>query len=467
MKGWFCLGGLIAVLSIAAPAAAQPAREHMPIVASLGGEYVGPQADYVQRVGDRMAQAAGIRRRCVFTVLNSDVVNAFTAPPGCYVYVTRGLLALMSSEAELAAVLGHELGHVSASHAQRQEQAEQLSSLAAALVGAATKSDLAGGIAQRVGKLGTLGYSRSQEYEADQLALRYLPLAGYAPDGLTGVLEDLSREDAFSARVTGRPAGGGTPAWARTHPLTSDRIQRVRAQVAALSVAEGLATNGADYLDAMQGLPVGADPAQGYVVGSAFVHPLLGIRFEAPRGFAIANESDAVRLSGPAGALAQFQAGRADARELVAYGRGVLMQIVGRGRFEMGQAESTTINGLPAVVVPARAWSGGRPVDLTCVAYSLSDGQAFHFVTMAPAGQAAVFEPLYASFRRLTPREREGGGRRLTVTTVRAGDTAQSLAALMAPDVDNVARFRMLNGLSDGEDPVPGTRVKIVVEGRR
>lgn len=460
--------GLVAAMAVAAPAAAQPAREHMELVTSLGGQYLGSQADYVQRVGDRMAQAAGMRRRCVFTVLNSEVVNAFTAPPGCYVYITRGLLSIMNSEAELAAVLGHELGHVSAQHAQRQEQAEQLSGIAAALVGAATKSNAAGKIASRVAKLGTLGYSRSQEYEADQLALTYLPAAGYAPEGLTLVLADLQREDEFNARTTGQSDAGAAPVWARTHPLTTDRIQRAQAQVAKISVAEGLALDPEPFLAALDGMPYADDPAQGFVRGGAYVHPELGIRFDAPRGFALTNEAEAVKIVGPAGTLAEFTGGQATVRQLDRFAQQSLMRVIQRGRHEMGQPRWTTINGVEAVVLPARASSAGRPVDLVAVAYALGGDEAYAFVAMAPAGEAAQFDPMFNSFRRLSDRERRGlGGKRIAVVTVKSADTAESLAALMPPERDRLARFEMLNGLRPGEQPRPGTQVKVVVEGRR
>jgi predicted Zn-dependent protease len=173
-------------------------------------------------------------------------------------------------------------------------------------------------------------------------------------------------------------------------------------------------------------------------------------------------------MTGPPGTLAEFQAGRANARQLESYAREVLLGVVRQGRYEMGQPQRTTINGLPAVVLPARAWSSGRPVELTVVAYALGGEEAYHFITMAPQGQAAVFDPMYDSFRRLSEREREGGGgRRLAVVTVKSGDTVESLAALMAPDVDNLDRFRMLNALQPGQPLRPGSRVKVVVEGRR
>lgn len=449
----------------AAPVAAQPAREHRQMVAELGGAYLGPQADYVQKIGERMAQAAGMRQACTFTVLNSEVVNAFTAPPGCYVYVTRGLLGIVNSEAELAAVLGHELGHVAANHAVRQQNTEAMGSLAAVLVGVATRSDLAGKVAGRVAKLGALGYSRGQEYEADSLALTYLPAAGYAPDGLTRVLDELQREGAFTARETGQPETGMAP-WASTHPLTSDRIKRASAQAAKSPPQDGLILEERRYLTAVDGLPYGEDGVQGYVRGGSYIHPQLGIRFDAPRGFQLANATDAVRVTGPGGTLAEFTGGRATPQRLEGYAVDVLRAVVRSGRYEAGQPEHTKINGLDAVVLPARATSGGRPVDLTVVAYSLGKDEAYSFVAMTPAGQAGLFDPMFDSFRRLSDREVDAiAGRRIAVVEVRPGDTPESMAERMAPERDRLERFRMLNGLDPGQPLRPGAQVKLVVEG--
>jgi len=465
MKGC-ALAAVMALALAAGPALAQPAREHRQMVAELGGAYLGPQADYVQRIGERMAKAAGMRQTCVFTVVNSEVVNAFTAPPGCYVYVTRGLLGIVNSEAELAAVLGHELGHVAANHAIRQRNTETMGSLAAVLVGVATKSDIAGKVAGRVAKLGALGYSRNQEYEADSLALTYLPAAGYAPDGLTRVLDDLQRESSFTARETGQPESSMAP-WASTHPLTSDRIRRAAAQAAQIPPREGLVLDERAYLTALNGLPYGEDPAQGFVRGGSYIHPQLGIRFDAPRGFQVANETEAVKVTGPGGALAEFTGGRATGRQLEDYARQVLAGVVGNGRAQVGQPQRTTINGLEAVVLPARATSSGRPVDLTVVAYAVGGNEAYSFIAMTAAGQAGLFDPMFDSFRRTSGQEADGGARRIAVVEVRPGDTAESLAARMAPEGDRMGRFQMLNALDPGAPLRPGSQVKVIVDGRR
>jgi len=462
---WLAAAGVLAGSS----ATAQPAREHREMIAELGGTYLGPQADYVQRIGERMARAAGMRQPCVFTVVDSEVVNAFTAPPGCYVYITRGLLGLVNSEAELAAVLGHELGHVAANHAIRQQNTEAMGSLAAVLIGAATKSDFAGKVAGRVAKLGALGYSRSQEYEADSLALTYLPAAGYAPEGLTRILDDLQREGEFTARETGQSERSVAP-WMSTHPLTSDRIKRASALAAKSPAQEGLILDERSLMASLDGLPYGeAGGTHGYVDGGSYVQPQLGIRFDAPRGFQIARQPEAVQITGPRLTLAEFSAGRATDAQLESYARQLMQTVVKSGRHEMGQTQRTRINGLPAVILPARATSGGEPVDLTVVAYAAGGDTAYSFIAMTPAGLAGMFDPMFDSFRRLSSADAAvGGGSRIAVVEVKPGDTPESMARRMAAGGDRMGRFLMLNALEPGEPLRPGSQVKLVVDaGRR
>lgn len=460
-----------AALALAVPAIAQVSRaqaertQQAQVLQSVGGRYDGPQGEYVSRVGERVAAAAGLPGRCTFLIVDSAVVNAFTTPPGCYIYLTRGLLAVLNTEAELAAVLGHEVGHVAARHAQRQQNTEALSGLAAALVGAVTKSDLAGAVANRAAQLGTLSYSRNQEYEADTLSLRYLPQAGYSPRGLTAVLESLQREDAFTANATGS-GPRMTPAWASTHPLTGDRIRRV-AQQAAAALDDRTGPDSDRYLAEMAGLVYGDDPDQGFVEGRTFTHPRLRIAFDAPVGFQLANAAEAVRIAGPNGMRGEFSGGRASAGRLEDYAYSVMRAVAGATPLQQSPPVRTTINGVPAVVLPARANTRSGVVELVVAAYAAGGDQAYHFATIAPAGQGGAFDSMYDSFRRLTDREAGSGGpTRLAVATVRAGDTAETMAARMAGD-RRLERFLMLNGLRPGEPLQPGRQVKVVAGGRR
>jgi predicted Zn-dependent protease len=458
------IGAGLALALAAAPALAASDRydttaiRQAEILQSVGGPYVGPQSAYVAAVGEKVARAAGLPDRCVFTIVDSDVVNAFTAPPGCYVYVTRGLLAILNSEDELAAVLGHELGHVAANHSAKQQSTETVSELAAALIGAATRSRLAGKVAGKVAELGSLSYSRGQEYEADGLALHYLPQAGYAASGLTAVLDGLAREEAFSR---GGRAGSDVPVWASTHPLTSDRLERARRQAALVAGQDGFALDSGSYLSALRGLPYG-EAGPGSIAGETYTDPTLKVAFEIPRGASIARLGDAVRITGPGPLRAEFWGGAPLAGPLEDHAYAVMRGVVGDARVEFGQPRSFVVNGADATALSVHGAEQGRGVEVTVAAYRL-DGRAYHFVLVAPAGQAALFEPMVTSFRRAGRAAPAGGGRRIEVVTVRPGDTVESLSARMAPDADPVGRFRMLNGLQPGAPLQPGHKVKLVV----
>ena len=439
------------------------------VLASAGGAYDGPQAAYVSRVGEQMAAAAGLGGQCTFSLVNSEVVNAFTTPPGCYVYVTRGLLSIMNSEAELAAVLGHELGHVKAKHAAKQGTRQALGGLAAALAGAVLKSDTIGQLAGQAVQLGVLSYSRTQEYEADSLALRYLPIAGYDVGGMARVLGGLQRDDQLSTQARGVVGGGqAMPVWARTHPLTTDRIRRASAQAAAVPPQQTAIVNETQYLSAIDGLLYGDDPAQGMVQNGVFVHPGLRIAFDAPRGFQLSNSPDAVRISGPSNARAAFSGGRTAGLRLDEYADRVMRAAVGQTPTAVGRPQRTTINGLDAVILPAQATTQNGLVDLEVTAYAVGADNAYQFLTIQPAGQARVFGPIVGSFRRISDREAAAiSPRRIDVVTVRGGDTVASLGAKMVVESLPVERFAALNALAAGEAPRPGRRVKLITNASR
>ncbi|HCK84963.1 MAG TPA: peptidase M48 Ste24p, partial [Hyphomonadaceae bacterium] len=204
---------------------ARAAQQHPQIVAQFGGAVEGPAAAYVTSIGEKVATAAGVPGQCTFTLINSDVVNAF-AVPGCYIYVTRGILAIMNSEDELASVLGHEVGHVIADHSDRRQNTATMGTLGAVLVGVLTGSGDLMQAAGQVAQVYTLGYSRDQEFEADDLGVRYLLATGYNPYGAADMLGALGVNDALSARTSQREAANAIPAWARTHPLSADRVTR-------------------------------------------------------------------------------------------------------------------------------------------------------------------------------------------------------------------------------------------------
>ena len=434
-------------------------KEHAASIEQQGGVYEGPVAAYVARVGDKVATAAGRGGQCGFHVVNSMVVNAFTSPPGCHVYITRGLLSVINSEAELAGTLGHEIGHVNANHAGKRQNRTLVTGLGALVLGAVTKSDQVAQIASQVGQLTVLSYSRNQEYEADSLGVQYLPKAGYAASGLTETLKAIQREDQLEASQRGQ-GETAVPGWLRTHPLTSDRIART-VQLAAGAPAVAPRADG--FLAATDGMLYGDDRAQGFVLGRTFAHPGLGIGFEAPTGFTVSNGASAVTMGGPNGARALFAAGRLGGARLEDYAANLMRQAAGQTPVAVGQAQSTKINGVDSVLLPGLARTANGDVEVVVVAYATGGDTAYQFLAQAPPGTARVFDPMFNSFHKLSATEAAKlKGKRLELVTVKPGDTVASLSARMALDAYRQETFLMINALDNSATMKLGRKVKLI-----
>ncbi|WP_066553130.1 M48 family metalloprotease [Croceicoccus bisphenolivorans] len=443
------------------------AEAHPQLLAEFGGAYTGTQATYVEQVGKNIAVQSGLgdaRSAFTVTLLNSPVNNAF-AIPGGYIYTTRELVALMDNEAELAGVLGHEVGHVAARHAQQRQSAAQQNSILGA-VGAILSGVLFGN--SQIGQLGqqiamqgsqllTLKYSRSQETQADDLGIAYLSNAGYDPRAMATVLQSLAQQNALDAQMMG--SSNQVPEWASTHPDPAGRYSR------ALSVAEGKpgnVTNKDTFLTKIDGMMYGDDPKQGVVEGDTFTHPVLRFEFKAPSGFFMINGTSAVSISGQSG-KGQLT-GAAYNGDMRAYIQNAFNGLTG-GQQQITDytVQSTTVNGIPASYATARVNSGNGSVDVTIFAYEFSKTQAFHFVTITQAGNAAVFNSMYSSMRRISTTEAAAvKPRKVSVYTVRSGDTLQSVAAKMAYPKYQLERFLVLNSLASNSSLQAGQRVKIV-----
>ena len=447
------------------------AEAHPQLLAEFGGAMSGSHAQYVQQVGQNIAVQSGLgnaRESFTVSLLNSPVNNAF-AIPGGYVYTTRQLVALMNNEAELAAVLGHEVGHVAARHSQRRQAAAQRNTLLGA-AGAILSGVLLGnsGLGQQLGQaalqgsqLLTLSFSRSQEEQADQLGVRYLSQAGYDPMAMSTVLESLARQSALDAQLQGRD-NANLPEWASTHPDPASRVRDVATMAAGLP---GTTLNRDVFLRNIDGLTYGDDPSQGVVEGREFIHPDLRFAFTAPQGFYLVNGSDSVSING--------QSGQAELR--VAQSSGSLTQFVsrafqslaGQGQSISPQIQTTTVNGLPAAYGIARANSGGNQLDVMVFAYDMGGGQTYYYQAIAPAGRSGVFTPMFESFRRISTAEaNQVVPRVIDVVTVQRGDTVASLSRRMAYSTGQEARFRVLNALDSNEGLQAGQQVKLVVRGR-
>jgi len=243
------------VRSISASEKAQGAQAHPQLLAEFGGAYNGPQAAFVDRVGKRIATQSGLSGASsdfTVTLLDSPVENAF-AIPGGYVYVTRQLLALMNSEAELASVMGHEVGHVAARHSAGRQSRSTIGSLLAAGAGALTGSDLVARGAGAFAQIYTLKYGREQEYQADALGVRYLNGAGYDPYAAADMLAALDASTTLATTAAGR-SGQRIPTWMSTHPNGADRVRRAEQLAKTTGKPESVPAQDTAFLRMLDGL---------------------------------------------------------------------------------------------------------------------------------------------------------------------------------------------------------------------
>ncbi len=459
--------------SISPQEKAEGAKAHPDLLAEYGGAYAGPQADYVTRVGRRVAGQSGVAnsdKEFTITLLNSPVENAF-AIPGGYVYCTRQLMALMNDEAELASVLGHESGHVAAHHAEKRQKAAQRDSMIGglfqALAGAALGNGTLGQLATKgIGyavNLNILSYSRKEEFEADDLGVVFINKAGYDPRAASEMLSSLAAQVALDQKLAGSRS---TPSWASSHPDPGSRVSRALGRAQELQSRNTYRNNDA-FLMSLKGMLYGDDPKQGVIEGQDFKYPAAQFQFTAPSGFQMANGASSVTVAGQSG-QANFTGGGYDGN-LASYLDGAF-KTLGGGKAQVTRSDIVrgSVNGMETASAHAVAQtSGGQTVDVTLVAYAFSPKVAYHFVVITPQGQGlGALAPLTQSFRRMTAAEAGAvRARRVDVVKVRNGDTVASMAARMAYSDAQDQRFRVLNGLGTNDVLTPGRKVKLIVWG--
>lgn len=447
------------------------AEEHPKIVEKFGGKLNDKRlATYVRDMGKKLAQTSEMPDLpWTFTVLNNAQVNAF-ALPGGYVYVTRGLLALASDEAELAGVLSHEIGHVTARHT-----AQRYSSTVAANIGVQILGVLSNqaGLGRTGADLAALGanvalksYSREQELESDMLGVRYMARVGYDPEALVSFFAKLRAHQALEAL----DAGGDVKDVDKhnilaTHPRTADRIQ----QAITLADKNGQKTvrRGVEpYLSHINGLVFGDDPEQGMVRGNAFIHPTLNFRFTVPEGFKIRNLPTLVMATHKSGAIIKF-AGAPENRIRDAGGMERFLRNKWGGGVALKNIEWLNINGMKAVTGVATVWSSGANVDVRRIVIEQKVGTYWRFQFETPSSETArlngpLRETTY-SLRAPTPKELEKAQPyRVRVIEVGGGVGVNDLIKSMAIGELKAEWFEALNGIKPGDALVPGQKVKVV-----
>jgi predicted Zn-dependent protease len=435
------------------------AREQHPrILATYGGEYSDPKLErMVAKVVGRLTAVSDDPSQAYrVTILNSPNVNAF-ALPGGYLYVTRGLLALVNDSAELAAVIAHEMAHVTASHGIQRQQKEAEEVLAAQVVNDVLGSNPNAQVALVRGKLRLAQFSRNQELEADAIGIRSSAQAGYDAFAASRFLQSMASYTDL------RSVSGSNDAsldFLASHPNAPQRIELARRHARQFGPqGEQGARDRDDYLAGVDGMLFGDTPEEGYVRGRTFLHPKLGISFSVPEGFVIDNTAAAVTAAGPGDTAVRFDGVTLSRRVgLADYLRSGWVQ-----GLVPGSIRTDIINGNEAA--RARASADGWQFAITVVR---AGSQVYRLLTAAPSDSTAlgpVDTAVTGSFRVLSNAEQAAlEPLKVRVVTVRSGQNVSSLAAQMSGVSDKVALFRLLNGLGPGASLSAGAQVKIVTD---
>ena len=424
---------------------------------------------YVTEIGQELAR--GSHRPNLpwtFTIVDSPAINAF-ALPGGYIYVTRGILAYLDDESELAGVLGHEIGHVTARHA-----AQAYTRQAQANLGLTVLSIFVPGV-QPFTQLGSAGLGvlflkndRAAELEADRLGVEYGAGAGWDPSGVPRFLATLARVDALSE--------DGVPNWLSTHPAPESRVGRAEPVAGKFAAPTAARKNRDEYLDRIAGLVHGDNPKDGIVRGNVFQHPLLRLGLTFPEGWDVINSPEAVMAREPGtehymvlqeveATLRQGYGGQA-ARSVGDVAVGAMKKAgysVVEGRFEQ-------INGQDAHIGLYRGTAKGTGKVMMRAAHIAMGRQMYVVAGFAPEAEFSLVDrdvqPAIQSFRSLTAVEASRvQPNRVDFYVVRPGDSWQSIAVRQGKNLVNAATLAIMNDHEVSVQPTPGQRIKVIVEG--
>ena len=399
-----------------------------------------------------------------FAIVDSPAVNAF-ALPGGFIYLTRGIMPFLGDEADLAGVLGHEIGHVTARHTVRaytRGSGAQLGLLALGIFSPTARA--VGGVAETGLGVWFLRYGRDAELQADRLGAEYAATSGWDPTGVRDMLSTLSRISEGTDRR-------GVPNWLSTHPEAADRVERVGSTLAELGAQmdiTDLRVNRQGYLDRLDGMIYGDNPDQGIVRGRDFLHPDLRFALRFPDGWEVINTETQVvaRQPGEEVYMLLQLVTDAETRDLEA----VAVSNMRDGGYRLDSGGETTVGGLDAFVGTFTGERGNDGQPRARVAYidhrrsvyvlgGLAEAQAYDRVE-------AEFNEAIRSFRALSAAEAEEiRPNRIRFYTVAAGDTWQSIAQDAGQGIVPSNTLAIMNGFPVNEQPRTGDRIKIVVKG--
>jgi len=443
------------------------AKEHSKIIARYGVYRDKDLQNYVTMVGERVAAESSRKElKYYFTILNDDVINAF-ALPGGYVYVTRGMLTHMNSESELAAVLGHEVAHITEKHALRAKNraklldvATRVGAVASGAVGAYQVGSLFGGVLLK-------GFSREFELEADQVGAEYMAKAGYSPEAMLKTIEILKANDRIEikqARSEKRPPKV-YHGFLSTHPDHDTRYgEAVRASMHLLEDYDEF-IKADEFLEKLNGMSYGNARQTGVVRKNTFYHPKLGIKMTFPRGWKIQTSKKGIQaVSQVSDAVFALNTARMK-RGMSA--REYLEKVVGLDIREGRNVTISNFTGFLGVANRADSPYGPRPTRVAI----LEDKRKRLLYILTGAGKHDLrkiandreFITTIFSFDRMSKDDRKVAKvPKIQVVRAEEGTTMEALAA--ESPITNYAldKLRVMNGLYPNGQPEPGQLIKIV-----
>ncbi len=426
------------------------------------GIYEDPRLTaYINDIGQRIGRVSHRPQLAYdFKVLDASVINAF-AVPGGYVYFTRGILAVLNSEAELAAVLGHEIGHIAARHSAQQYSKAQLAQIGLGVGSILIDSPVVTGLAQLGVGLLFLRFSRDHEREADDLAVEYSSKVGYDASQLANFFETLERINPGSDR-------SGLPGWFSTHPSPENRSVAVRAKAKEwqqkLNLKE-LQLNRDGFLRMMDGLIYGDDPRQGYVADEVFYHPLLRFQFPVPSKWRVNNRPSQVQLVNEGGdaLILFFISSESSSREAERI-------FISKNNPLVIRSDAMRVNGMASqrLLSDLRTQTG----TYRTLSYFIERDRkvyVFHGVTPVNRFQTygSLFESTMGQFRELTdPRRIDVRPDRIRIQMARTSDTLERTLLSFGVSRERIKEMVLINGGIPGQMVSANSLIKTVERGR-
>ncbi len=448
------------------------AEEHPKIIEQFGGAYEeGKMAPYVEHIGERLSLVSELAgEKFTFTVLNDDTINAF-ALPGGYVYVTRGLIALAENEAELAGVVAHEIGHVTARHTAERYSTAMATNIGLTILGIVGAVYGAPGSATDLISRGAdsilKGYSRDQELEADMLGVRYIARAGYDPEAMSSFFNKMKGHDELQSDISGKPSNEESFNHASTHPRTSKRIHQA-IELAKETNVENPVFGTDLFLNAVDGIIFGDDPEQGIRRGRDFMHPGLKFQFRVPEGFVLKNTPDRVIAEHPNGSAIIFDMENPKKAQKIDDIRSYLVNTWGK-TLSLRNVEELDINDMNAWTGSMRRNTRSGPRDIRLIVIRGDASQIFRLAFLTPIDEfdkmAKGLKRMTYSFKRLSQAEADAiKPWRVKVITADNTTTPENLAKKMDKTDHAQQWFELLNmtALQDGIEA--GERLKIIGE---